>query len=116
MGKINVFGSVEQVARLVDETECSFCIDFAHILARDKKVDFDKIFKLFGKHKKWHCHFSGIIYGEKGERKHKLTEKSEWKELLNELKKRVTDQEIVIINESPDPVSDAVLGLTVYNK
>ena len=64
MGKINVFGSVEQVARLVDETECSFCIDFAHILARDKKVDFDKIFKLFGKHKKWHCHFSGIIYGE----------------------------------------------------
>ena len=38
MGKVNVFGSFGQIAKLVEETGCEFCIDFAHILARDKKV------------------------------------------------------------------------------
>jgi endonuclease IV len=45
MGKINVFGSVEEISDLVKETGCSFCIDFAHILARDKKIDYVKIEK-----------------------------------------------------------------------
>lgn len=116
MGKINVFGSVEQVAKLADETGCEFCIDFAHILARDKKLDFEKIFKLFGKHKKWHCHFSGIVYSEKGEKHHRLTEKKEWKELLGELRKFGGEKEIVIINESPDPVGDAVKGAEVWKR
>ena len=95
MGKINVFGSVEEIAKLVGETGCSFAIDFAHILARDKKVDFEKINKLFGKQEKWHCHFSGIVYGERGERHHKKTEKEEWKELLKNLPK---GKDITIIN------------------
>ena len=116
MGKINVFGSVEQIAKLVDETNCEFCIDFAHILARDKEVDFEKIKKLFGRHKKWHCHFSGIVYGEKGEKNHRLTEKGEWSALLGELKRFGDGLDIVIINESPDPVGDAVLGVGVYGE
>jgi deoxyribonuclease IV len=70
MGKVNVFGSVEEISNLVKETGCDFCIDFAHILARDKKVDYQKIEKLFP-NKEWHCHFSGIVYGEKGEKRHK---------------------------------------------
>jgi len=78
MGKVNVFGSIDQVCRLTEETGCEFCIDFAHILARDKKVDYEKINKLFGKYKTWHCHFSGIVYGDKGEKHHKKTEKGEW--------------------------------------
>ena len=67
MGKINVFGSVEEISLLVKETDCSFCLDFAHILARDKKIDMKKIEKLFPE-KEWHAHYSGIEYGEKGER------------------------------------------------
>ena len=113
MGKINVFGSVEQIHRLVEDTDCAFCIDFAHILARDKKVDYEKIKKLFLKDNEWHCHFSGIEYGEKGERNHIKTGRDELKELILNLPK---NKEIVIINESPDPVNDSVLGLKIWNK
>ncbi len=112
MGKVNVFGSVDEVSRLVKETGCSFCIDFAHILAREKKVDYDKIKKLFPSHE-WHCHFSGIEYGEKGERNHIPTGKDKWKELLSHLPK---DKEIRIINESPTMVEDAVEGLNLWGK
>ena len=111
MGKINVFGSVEEIARLTEDTGCSFCIDFAHILARDKKVDFSLLKEKFGKHKEWHCHFSGIVYGEKGEKHHVLTTSSDWNELLKELKSFSKEHEIVIINESPDPIGDSVKGL-----
>jgi deoxyribonuclease-4 len=107
-GKVNVFGSLEEIKRLVEDTGCSFTIDFAHILAREKIVDYDKIKKIFGKYDKWHCHFSGIEYGEKGEKNHKKTTKEEWKNLLLNLPR---DKEIVIINESPDCVNDSVEGL-----
>jgi deoxyribonuclease IV len=112
MGKINVFGSVEEISRLVKDTGCSFCIDYAHILARDKSVDYNKIERLFPG-KNWHVHFSGIIYGEKGEKKHKSTEKKEWKELLKNIPK---DKEIVIINESPTLVDDSVDGLKIWEE
>src|SRR3989338_6862018 len=72
MGKINVFGSPEEISQLVKETGSDFYIDFAHILAREKKVDYGKIEKLFPQ-KEWHCHFSGIVYGDKGERSHRKT-------------------------------------------
>lgn len=106
-GKVNVFGSIEEIARLVKETKCSFCIDFAHIEAREKKVNWSRIKELFPE-KHWHCHFSGIEYSEKGERNHKKTSKENWKNLLKELPK---DKEIVIINESPFNVEDSVEGL-----
>lgn len=113
MGKINVFGSVEEISKLAVDTGCAFCIDFAHILARDKKIEWKKIEKLFGKYSEWHCHFSGIEYTEKGERKHIKTKKDELKELILKLPK---DKEIVIINESPDMIDDSVEGLRTYKK
>jgi len=112
MGKVNVFGSMEEVSRLVNKTGCSFCIDFAHILAREKTVDFEKIKKLFPQ-QKWHCHFSGIVYGEKGEKHHKTTEKQEWQELLKNLPK---DKDITIINESPTMLDDSIEGLKIASK
>jgi deoxyribonuclease-4 len=115
MGKINVFGSVEEISKLHEETGCGFCIDFAHILAREKKVDYEKIFRLFPA-KEWHCHFSGIEYGEKGEKNHKSTEKKAWEELLMQLKKHGIDKEIRIINESPTMVEDSVDGLRIWKK
>jgi len=112
MGKINVFGSVDEVSRLVNETGCAFCIDFAHILAREKKRDYEKIIAAFPG-KEWHCHFSGIEYGEKGEKNHIPTGKDNWKELLQNLPK---DKEIRIINESPVMVEDAIEGLKIWEK
>ena len=106
-GKVNVFGSIEEIARLVKETDCKFCIDFAHVEAREKKVDYNKIKKLFPQ-KTWHVHFSGIEYGEKGEKRHLKTQKENWKTLLKNLPK---NKDITIINESPYCVEDAVEGL-----
>jgi len=114
MGKINVFGSIEEISSLVKDTDCSFCIDFAHILAREGKINIKKIKEKFPQ-KNWHCHFSGIVYGEKGEKHHKITEKQEWKDLLKDLEKQTPKKELTIINESPSPVEDAVKGINEYN-
>ncbi len=71
-GKINVFGSINEIHKSVEETGCSFCIDFAHILARYKNYKFKEVSKKFNKFKQWHVHFSGIEYNKKGEREDKL--------------------------------------------
>lgn len=115
MGKVNVFGSVEEISRLSKETGCSFCIDFAHVLARNKEVNYEKIASLFPK-ERWHCHFSGIIYTDAGEREHRSTKKEEWKTLLEGLKRVAKDKEITIINESPTLVEDSVEGLKLWEK
>jgi deoxyribonuclease IV len=112
MGKVNVFGSVEEISRLAKETGCGFCIDYAHILARDKKVDYARVEKAFPQ-KNWHVHFSGIVYTDKGEKHHIPTEKAAWKELITHLPK---DREIRIVCESPQMVEDSVDGLKIYEK
>jgi deoxyribonuclease-4 len=112
MGKINVFGSPEEISRLSKETNCSFTIDFAHILAREKSIDYNKIKKLFPQ-KSWHAHFSGIEYGEKGEKHHIKTQTNAWKELLKNIPQ---DKSITIINESPDHINDSVKGLELSKK
>ncbi len=110
MGKVNVFGSPEEISNLVKETGCSFCIDFAHVLAREKKIDWKKIKKLFPC-EKWHVHFSGIEYGEKGEKRHKNLEKKQWKELLENLP---SNKETTIICESPDRIRNSLEGLEIW--
>lgn len=109
MGKVNVFGSLEEIARVVTNTGCDFCIDFAHILARDKQVDYSRVEGLFPSNE-WHVHFSGIVYGDKGEKHHKTTTREEWKNLMENLPK---EKDITIINESPTLVDDCVEGLEI---
>ena len=109
MGKVNVFGSIEEISNLVKNTGCSFCIDFAHILARDKKVDYAQVERLFPS-KEWHIHFSGIVYEDKGEKHHKKTETEEWRELLKNLPK---DRKVRIINESPEMLEDSLEGMRI---
>lgn len=111
MGKINVFGSIEEIFSLVEQTGCDFCIDFAHILARYKNYNFEKVFELSKSHKNLHIHFSGIEYSDKGERHHKLTSEKEIRELLENLPK---NKNFAIINESPNPVGDSVKTLKLY--
>lgn len=109
MGKRNVFGSIEEISRLVKETGCGCCIDFAHILARYDSNNFSLIEEEFGRLDHWHCHFSGIVYGDKGEKNHKQTESREWENLFGFLKK-FSDKEIVIISEAPNPADDAIFA------
>jgi deoxyribonuclease IV len=112
MGKKNVFGSIDEISKLVKETGCGFCIDFAHILARYGERRFEEVKKSFPQ-KRWHVHFSGINYGEKGEKNHIPTEKKEWQTLFEFFKG--LDREIVLICEAPDPVGDALKGLKIWN-
>ncbi|MAG07713.1 endonuclease IV [Candidatus Pacearchaeota archaeon] len=114
MGKINVFGSVSEIKRLVRDTGCSFCLDFAHLWARSLgKMSYEEMVDEFKEFDSWHCHFSGIVYGEKGERNHIPTPGEELKKLLSSLPK---GKDITIINESPVPVDDSVAGLSIYKK
>jgi len=113
MGRVNVFGSIEEIHKLVKETNCSFCIDFAHILARYKNYKFKEVLEKFKKYNELHLHFSGIEYGEKGEKRHKLTPKKDFEKLISNLPK---NKDITIINESPSPVKDTILGLSIYQR
>jgi len=110
-GKVNVFGSIDEIKELIDDTNCSFCIDFAHILARYGSYNFDEIEKKFRRFNEWHIHFSGIEYGEKGEKRHLRLEKNNIKKLIENLPK---EKKFTIISESPSPVEDSVVSLEVY--
>lgn len=107
MGKKNVFGSIDEISKLSEEIKCGFCIDLAHTLARYGSYNMEILKKKFPQ-KKWHCHFSGIEYGDKGEKKHILTEEKEIKKIISILPK---DKEITIINESPSPIEDSILSI-----
>jgi deoxyribonuclease-4 len=113
MGKKNVFGSIGEVGDLVRETGCGACIDVAHVLARYGRYEFKRIEEAFPA-RDWHMHFSGIEYGEKGERKHLKTEVEYWEKVLAWLAK--LDKDVVLICEAPDPVFDSKVGLQLWEK
>lgn len=106
MGKVNVFGSVDEITNLVKDTGCSCCIDFAHILARYREYKFDEVLEKFKDAKELHIHFSGMVYGDKGEKHHKKTPEEDLKNLISHLVKE-KDKEITVINESPDMIEDS---------
>jgi len=111
MGKVNVFGSIDEIGNLINETGCGACIDIAHVLARYGRYEFEKIAKIF-KMKKWHIHFSGIEFGEKGEKKHLVVPGEDWRKVLKFLKN--LDKDVVLICESPDAIKDSAVGLRMW--
>jgi len=113
-GKKSQYGSIDELLRLSKETKCVFCVDFAHIKARDGKIDYDVLFKKLEHIKYIHSHFSGIEYGTKGEKRHLMTPDDKIKELLRFIKKYKKD--ITIINESPDPWGDCVKTKNILKK
>jgi deoxyribonuclease-4 len=113
-GKGSQFGTLDELLRLHKETGCSLCVDFAHLLARHGSVDYEEILKKLEGLKEVHCHFSGIEYTEKGERKHLITEKAAIKKLFEKLLKSKTN--FMIINESPDPIGDSLKSLEVLKE
>ncbi|MCL6500577.1 MAG: TIM barrel protein [Candidatus Pacearchaeota archaeon] len=111
-GKASQFGSLDELLKLAKETGCSFCVDFAHLEAREQKIDYKEIFDKLKKLKHVQAHFSGIEYTSKGERRHKVTTESKLKELLRWIKKY--NLSITIINESPAPYTDSLKGLKIW--
>ena len=111
-GKPSQFGSVAELLKLMKETGCGICVDFAHLYARQQgEIDYTKILKKLPK--SFHAHFSGIAYGEKGERKHLKTTKKFFEPLAKALIKR--NANVTLINESPQPHKDAAMMKRVVN-
>ena len=112
-GKINVFGSLDEILELQKQTNCYFCIDFAHLKARlQKDFNYNEIFSKIKPFNHLHSHFSGIEYSSKGERRHILTPLTEIKELAKEILKRKIN--ITIINESPNPLLDSLKTKKIF--
>jgi deoxyribonuclease-4 len=106
-GKASQFGDLDELLQLRRETGCSICVDFAHLKARyNGNIDYDEIMNKLEPIGHIHCHFSGIEFTAKGERRHLMTEKKDIEELFRHLKKHKID--CTIINESPRPLDDAV--------
>ncbi len=114
-GKKSQFGSIDELLQLIKETSCFLCIDFAHVRARQGKINYDDVFKkIKSAHiNNLHCHFSGIEFGDKGEIRHLVTPESNLQELLKFLKKSGLNANI--INESPSPVEDSLKSLKIFN-
>jgi deoxyribonuclease-4 len=105
-GKPSQFGSLAELLKLKRETGCGITVDFSHLYARQQgEIDYTEIIAKLPK--KFHAHFSGIEYGNKGERKHIRTTKNFFEPLAMALIKRRAD--VTIISESPKPYEDAIM-------
>jgi len=113
-GKESQFGSLNELIRLSKETKCFFCIDFAHLLARSQKINYNEVFSKIKNFDEIHSHFSGIEYGEKGEKKHLITTEKSLHELLTHVKRY--NLSITIINESPSPYEDSLKAKKIWEK
>ncbi len=125
-GKRSAFGDLKEVVRLSSELDKVLpCIDFAHLHARtgawNSYEEFCKALDCLESGigsralKELHCHVSGIEYNSKGELNHLMLGESdfEYEALLMAL--RDYGCAGVVICESPDPESDALLLKRVYS-
>ncbi len=112
-GKPSQFGSLTELLKLNKETGCGITVDFSHLYARQLgEVDYAEILEKLPQ--KFHAHFSGIEYSDKGERKHIRTTQKFFAPLAEALISRHLD--ITIICESPQPYEDAVMMKKMITK
>lgn len=108
-GKLSAFGNLDEIVELAKKARCSFCVDFAHLYARQHgRIDFAEVLEKLKSFKHIHSHFSSIEFTDKGERKHLdiSANKPSFKELAKEILKRKVD--ITIIAESPSTWKDSL--------
>ena len=127
MGKPSQFGDLDEILSLSAEIEgLAPCIDFAHWHARGGENNsyqeiadtLSRIEQKLGREAldNMHIHFSGILYGAKGERKHLDLKESDLN--YTELLQAFRDYEIggLVICESPNREDDAMLLRDTYSK
>ncbi len=125
MGKHSQFGTLPEVLTIAKEFDIYPCVDVAHMHARangginsiqEWEELFDEYASVLGKKslKSMHLHFSGINYGEKGEKNHLPIQESDakWKDFLKVLKKR--DIGGFLVCESPLLEKDTLLLQETY--
>lgn len=125
MGKPSQWGTLDEVLAIAKEFDIYPCVDVAHMHARsngnlDSEQAFDALFdryaNVLGKKSltRMHLHYSGIAYGEKGEKHHLTFEESgmAWKAFLKTLKKRAIGG--ILVCESPAMEDDTVLLSRFY--
>ncbi len=112
-GKPSQFGSLAELIKLKKETGCGMTVDFSHLYARQLgEVDYAEILEKLPN--KFHAHFSGIEYSDKGERKHIRTTRKFFAPLAEALISRQVN--ITIISESPKPYEDAIMMKNMITK
>ncbi len=127
MGKGAMLGSLDDTVEMSTQIEGVLpCIDFAHLHARQGKMnsynEWDATLKMLKKKlgadslKKLHIHLSGIEYGEKGEKHHLEFKKADlkYKDLLKALHDNKCGGRILC--ESPIMEEDAKLLMKTWGK
>lgn len=116
-GKLSAFGNLDEIVELVKKAKCSFCVDFAHLYARQQgRINFAEILDKLKKFGHIHSHFSCIAFTKKGEKNHLniSADKPSFKELAKEILKRKAD--ITVIAESPRTWRDSLEMKKVLEK
>lgn len=127
MGKHSQFGTLEEVLKISREFGQYPCIDPAHMHARSNgkvntEAEWHEMFDVYEEYlgskalTYMHMHFSGIAYGESGEKKHLPIQESDanWRGFLRVLKDRKIGG--VVVNESPLLEKDTLLLKETYAK
>ena len=105
-GKSSQFGTMEENAGVHKKIKrCIPVVDFSHIYARNNgRISFGEVLEKMAELRlpRYHCHFSGIEYTEKGEKRHLeiSSKRPDFGELAKSLVKS-NIKEIAIISESP---------------
>ncbi len=117
-GKVSQWGTLDEVLDASRETGCSFCVDFAHLYARNRgNIDYDNALDKIRKagHKHIHVHFSNINYGLKGELSHKVLDGSPpFEPLARGILERGMDA--TIISESPITWKDSLKMKEIFER
>lgn len=126
MGKKSQFGSLEEILFMCREIDGILpCIDFCHIHAREGKInsyrEFHRVLIKIGKKlgddalRNMHIHVSGVMYNDKGEMKHLNLQDSDFR--YDEWIQALRDFGLagMVICESPDQASDALMLKGLYH-
>jgi len=110
-GRTRQFGTLDEILTVANETGCYFCVDIAHIYARNAgRINYAEIFDAMenSKIKSMHFHFEGIELNRGGEGRHLPISagKPDFKEFAAELLGRDIDS--TIICESPLTWRDSI--------
>ena len=127
MGKTAAFGTLDEILGLSAEVDgLAPAVDFAHWHARTGEANTYPEFAAVLRHVKgklgegaledMHIHVSGIEYGPKGERRHRMLTDSDFNyvEFLSALKDWGVKGRVIC--ESPDPQEDALMLQRVYRE
>jgi deoxyribonuclease-4 len=101
------FGDLDSLIRLSIETGCGLTVDFSHLYARAQgAIDYTTIIRKVSAYGHLHCHFSGIEFGPKGERKHLDMDEGEFMLLAKAM--LASGKDFTVISESPRTWEDSV--------